>query len=74
MSGTQDEDKKPRRGGSLERDEPTSPSIETLERPCTACSHAGTKRRRGDVVFGPRGALQLGQWHVKAGRGNPLEG
>jgi hypothetical protein len=46
--GSQDEDRKPRRGGSLERDQPTSPPIDTLKRPWTACSHAARKRTRGD--------------------------
>jgi hypothetical protein len=32
-AGIQDEDQNPRRGGSLERDQPTSPPIETLKRP-----------------------------------------
>jgi hypothetical protein len=53
MSVTRDEDRNPRRGGSLERDQPTSPPIETLERPRTACSHADAKRRRGDEASAP---------------------
>jgi hypothetical protein len=53
MSVTQDEDRNPRRGGSLERDQPTSPPIETLKRPSTACSHAEEKRTRGDEASAP---------------------
>jgi hypothetical protein len=63
-ASTQDEDRNPRRGGSLERDQPTSPPIETLKRPCAACSHAVTKRTRGDAAMAV----------VEARRGKPLEG
>jgi hypothetical protein len=59
-----DEDRKPTRGGSLERDQPTS----LLSRPWSAgdslLTHADEKAQEG----------RHGSGRVEAERGNPLEG
>jgi hypothetical protein len=62
--GTRDEDRKPTRGGSLERDKPTS----LLSRPwsdgVSLFTHADEKAQEGRHGIG----------RVEAGRGNPLKG
>jgi hypothetical protein len=64
MSVTRDEDRNPRRGGSLERDQPTSPPIETLKRLRLACfgtppGSAGGETRSKDPL---RCLQRTGQW------------
>jgi hypothetical protein len=64
VSRTRDEDREPMRGGSLERDKPTS----LLSRPWSAGAslfrHADEKAQEGRRGIG----------RVEAGRGKPLEG
>jgi hypothetical protein len=62
--GSRDEDGNPRRVGSLARDQPTSPPIETLRHRSGLLRHARIEVRE----------RRRGSGRVEAGRGNTLEG
>jgi hypothetical protein len=49
----QDEDRNPRRGGSLERDYPTNLPIEILKCLFMGCLYVEVKRMRGDEALAP---------------------
>jgi hypothetical protein len=69
--GPRDEDKKPRRGGSLARDQPTSSPIETLKRPCTACFGTPARSSRGETRHRSR---QGEEGETPGGLKNPRRG